>query len=291
MGPTGTLTLQAWRAFEAEYRLYRSAVSDRSPGEEWRMIVTKLPPAWQEKVVVEQAKLREKKPWVRITCPPRASTDLVMESVELRTQGEIPSYYECSGGFVFKTCTTEDRDRLLGLHNALVDGVPLTASTHEYEMTADEIFAYVAKKLRVEEDVAAVRGQTNQAEPATVRAVEENLATMHVVQTGPNPNQVRWGMAKPGNANPNDNECRTCRLAGREFVHDFRQCPHFKEAAAALAARNPGVAPRECRHCKRAGRPANHSYWKCKPAQAERRRREEAAAKKAAGAAPPAPKQ
>ena len=58
-GPLGRpLTLQNWRHFEAQYKLHREQVPERSIAEEWRMLFVKLPPSLQEQIVREQAKRR-----------------------------------------------------------------------------------------------------------------------------------------------------------------------------------------------------------------------------------------
>ena len=78
-GPPGKeLTMADWRRFEASFKLFRASVPERSASEEWRMIFSKLPEKIQELVIREQAKMRSKRPWVRLTVPgqPAFSTDV-----------------------------------------------------------------------------------------------------------------------------------------------------------------------------------------------------------------------
>jgi len=111
------LTMSDWRKFEAQYKLCRSQVPERSATEEWRMLFAKLPARWQEAVVKEQAKRRERKPWVRVSVPGLATAD-VLAIVQEFTGKRLPEYEAGTGGVVFKVSKDKERSRLLHLQNA-----------------------------------------------------------------------------------------------------------------------------------------------------------------------------
>ena len=250
------------------------------------MLFAKLPPIWQELVVRQQAKLRERRPWVRVTYPDGVDGDDVLTAVEMHTQQPLPKFSECTRGYVFQTATEEARDTMLELHNAKIDGSRLSATQHEYEMTGDEILAFVSKRLRSDAELQAAREAYPSSSPAKVQAVNEETAELQVVKfsgnSGKGAQHVSGGrrnspgkktsypnsskgkkQSSPQAPQHDDTWCNTCRTAGRSFVHDFRKCEHFRKAAEILAARNPALANSLCRTCCRAGRPADHDYRKC----------------------------
>ena len=189
-GPPGhELTQQEWRRFEALYKLHRDTVPERSASEEWRMLFVKLPPNLQEQIIREQTKRREKRPWVRVTFPSDLDPTDVLTAVQMHTQHPLPRYHECSQGFVFETPTEEDQEDLLSLHRAKVEGIPLTVSQKEYEMTADKILNFISKRLRSEAELQAARdalGCTRPAstptQPTNVQPEKPGVANLQLVQ-------------------------------------------------------------------------------------------------------------
>jgi hypothetical protein len=312
-GPPGhELTLQKWRSFEALYKLHRDSVPERSTGEEWRMLFAKLPPVWQERVVGEQAKKRDKHPWVRLTYPVGLTAEDVLMVVEGHLQGQVPDYREFPGGFVFETPSAEARDQLLQLHNAKVEGRVLFASRHDYEMSGDDIFAFITKRLRTEEELRATREALGCVQPTVVRpvaaqvhAVVTDQAGLQVVQfsgesqTGKSVFGSKTQYPKPADKRRNEETqnqvdrsvCHTCRREGREFCHDFTKCEYFRKAAEELAKRNPSLTNRECRVCQKAGRPADHDWKKCEHVKHRPRWGKESKANDTPAQTPPKPSQ
>jgi len=285
-GPPGKeLTLADWRKFEAKYKIYRSSVPERSATEEWRMIFSKLPEKIQEMVVKKQADLRRTRPWVRVSAP-GMTTDDILALVEAHTGRPIPRHHTCAAGVVFEVTTSEDRDELIRLQNAETeDGHRITATQHEYEMSGDQIFAVITEKLTVDSELRLQQdlyGVKKPAQPTDtkVRPVASEEAKMQVVQFSgntrtPKPNQGDKGRSgrsehpkSQGRGSPakrqnsDDTVCYNCRSAGREHVHDFRQCSHYKKAKEALAARSPSSIKKVCLTCKRANRQFDHDHLK-----------------------------
>jgi hypothetical protein len=282
-GPPGNeLTLPNWRQFVETYKLYREAVPERTHAEEWRMIFTRLPLTLRDALIRESAKRREKYPWVRITYPTGADPEDILTAVEAFTQEPLPNYRECTQGFIFLTKSEEERDNLLRLHNCSVhERFQLSVSQHEYEMSGDEILAFVSKRLEQDELVRSARDAYGTFQPSTasVHAMGAESAELQVVkfagESHPGRSPHRGGgerHASPKSSSKKEKTmkpradttvCSMCRRNGRSFLHDFRQCEHFRKAADALAARWPALANQQCRTCKKAKRPADHDYRKC----------------------------
>ena len=314
-GPPGReLTLQDWRRFESLYKLHRESVPERSATEECRMIFVKLPAKWQEELIREQSKRRKRRHWVRVTYPPGLDLADVVAAAELHLQEPLPTYRECASGFIVENSSGEIRDRLLQLHNARVDGVRISASRHEYEMTGDEILAFVYDRLQTEEEIQVTRETFGCAQPvpkpstATVKALETGPANLQVAKMGEGQHDSRnasrggqnrnWkGRKSPSSpkdknrpaasAPPSgDSVCRTCRSQGRAFVHNYRTCEHFIKAKERLALRNPSLARGQCWTCVDAGRPADHDFHKCEHSLARKNEKAQAGRPKSPAGSP-----
>ena len=84
--PGGELTLEKWLNFWREFQLKRDRVDDKTPQEEYKLLMRTLPETWQTKVVEEESRRGSKKFLVRMTNTPPGLTDR-----ELRAQMEEES--------------------------------------------------------------------------------------------------------------------------------------------------------------------------------------------------------
>jgi hypothetical protein len=285
--PERPLTLQNWRHFEAQYKLHREQVPERSAAEEWRMLFVKLPATLQEQIVREQSKRREKRPWVRIAYPPGLDAADVITAMEVQFQEPLPSMRECASSFIVETSNEVQRDRLLELHNARLNGFRLLASRHEYEMSGDEIISFITRRLNAEEELQATRNAFGLIPPMDPKPRSEKVPTasaspanLHVVKfSEPKQGKAHFPRGQKSASHPKERSrssekkldanavnCYTCRREGRPFVHDFKTCEHSKKAFEELKRKNPSFTVGECRSCARAGRPANHDFRKCEHA-------------------------
>ena len=152
------------------------------------MIFAKLPAPWQEAVVKEQAKRRERKPWVRISVPGLVTGD-ILAIVQEFTGKRLPEYEAGTGGFVFKVSKDKDRTRLLLLQNAETDGGrKIQATQHENEMSGDKNFDFVTERLRTDDmQVArstAPASKSTVPTDTTVRQVASEQPKLHVQDSG-----------------------------------------------------------------------------------------------------------
>ena len=258
------LDLQNWRQFVEAYRLRRGEVQGTTPDEEWKLIMKRLPEFWQRKIVEERCRQKEKNPWVRLTTKTGLGAEWLAAATELRLQG-APDWEGCPGGIIVHTTNDDDRRELLRLNQALVEGHVVQASAHEFEMGADKIFAFVSKKLQVEEDLQATRDNLGMSDARGKRPAASAAQVQFSGPVGyesPRPRKV-YDDSKdraPNSGAINERGCNQCRLAGREFVHPFRECEMFKKACETLKKR---WLASPCRVCARAGRPADHDYRAC----------------------------
>ena len=184
------ITLKNFGKFKAQFELYRESVPERSAGEEWRTIFSKLPREWQRQVQREQAKIRERRPWVRVTYPPDVDPNDVLVALEDAWQEELPYHRECASGFIFETLTEDERRRFLRFNRSPRGDHFLGVSQHEYEMTGDELFEFINKRLRVDEEFRVNHetlgcGQGPTSKTARAQVVEADVAAMQVVQFTP----------------------------------------------------------------------------------------------------------
>ena len=290
-GPAGfELTYPDWRNFEAKFLELRTFMPERSSVEDYEMIRKKLPPKTQEMLIKEAIKRREKRPWVRVTFPPSLSADYVLVAVQHHLQEQLPEYKEFATGFLFETATKNQQERFLALHRAQLDGMELHASPHDYQMSAEDVFQFISKKLRDQQELKAVIGpaMASSTKPAVaVHAFGEGDVSQQVVQftrgadkgqnrgSGSNTSGKTFFPKSAGerSGSPksqfqpkpvNTSVCDMCRRAGRVHMHDFRECAFFKKAIDEMVKKNPEAAKQLCRTCSRDKLPANHDYRTCR---------------------------
>ena len=59
----GALTLEKWLNFQREFQLKRDRVEERTPQEEYKLLMRSLPKEWQKKVLEEEAKRASTNSW------------------------------------------------------------------------------------------------------------------------------------------------------------------------------------------------------------------------------------
>jgi hypothetical protein len=222
----------------------------------------------------EKIKAQQKHPWVRLTCRSGLDAESLAAAAHSQLQDDMPGWDECPRGIIIHTASIEDRNVLLGLQSAKVDGHLISASTQEYVMKADKIFDFITSRLRVEEEVRETRTNLGIAEPHTHRPAA--VAAQVQFTTPDGKGRTRSGSGDRGGGKfaeskarapqytpLSETECTQCKLAGREFLHNYRTCEVFKKVCDEMRERNKILSTSGCRRCAQAGRAANHDFRKC----------------------------
>jgi len=280
--------------------MFRSKVLDRNEAEEQRMLFRKLPESLQRQVMQEQAKRRDRKPWVRVVIPAGYSSDALTTLIEDRLQEPMPPVWLVGSSMIVQVHDEEQQEELLRLHNAQFNEVSLKVSRYQYEMSGDKILAFINRRLTTEEDLQAARracGQspagvsktssvlTQPTTPAMLKAVQSEEPNLQQVSTSGRGFSPRRQSGKrdaksrsrstPPKSPTSPGECRCCRKAGRAYVHDWKKCEHawkaLKEAGRDQWMRC--VVEGKCWTCVQANRPADHDHRKCSHAKSDREKR------------------
>ena len=119
----------------------------------------------------ENLKCRDRKPWVRLTYPMGLAPTDVLYAVQDRLRGPLPQFTEFAMGFLFHATSEVEQARLLSLHRAQLGPFMLQVSKHEYQMTAEEVFSFITKKLKVQEELRPTTAEgLGEANPGHARA-------------------------------------------------------------------------------------------------------------------------
>ena len=248
-GPPGKeLTLQDWRLYEALFKLHRDRVLEKTAAEERKMIFIQLPADFQRQLIEEDFEHRETRPWVRVRYPPSLSADEVRAAIELHLQEALPVVQESSCSLVCKAKDASQQDRLLELHQARLKGSHLQACPFQYELSSDEIFAFITKRLRAEEELQATL-EAYGAQPAIPKPVQVSRSKAkgyaQEVSSARGPSD-RVQFSKNFERYPQ--VCYRCKRAGRLFVHNHKACKFATEEEEGKGKQKKAQSPKFLQH-------------------------------------------
>lgn len=199
-GPLGyEVTFLDWRQFEAKFLELRAGMPGCDASFDYQAILLKLPPNMQEMLFKENLKRRDRKPWVRLTYPMGLAPTDVLYAVQDRLRGPLPQFTEFAMGFLFHATSEVEQARLLSLHRAQLGPFMLQVSKHEYQMTAEEVFSFITKKLKVQEELRPATAE------GSVRPIQAMPAQAQGKVAGNQPQpQVRFTPGGGGQGHPTD---------------------------------------------------------------------------------------
>ena len=137
--------------FQGKFQLLRNRVEDRSPNEEYRILLDKLPDYWKRQVIKEEAKRKKNKFSVRIAnCPPRTAAQLQNELVKFISSPLNPPTPTNNGWIV--SCEDEVVfAQLLSINNCTLQDKVLRVSKFDLIMDSDAICDFVTDGVAMEE--------------------------------------------------------------------------------------------------------------------------------------------
>ena len=151
---TGNLpTLAQWSLFKEKFQLLRNRVEDRLEGEEYRLLMDKLPFQWKKNIVMEENK-RKKDKWVlkMSNLPPRTPLQLQHEIEDVVGQ-RIPNIQEVHGGMLVTCGNSDVAQVVLGLAGRVLGDKTVRVSKVDKNMTGDAILTFLTERLEAEERV------------------------------------------------------------------------------------------------------------------------------------------
>jgi len=231
-GPPGReLTLQDWRLYEAVFKLHRNRVLERTAAEERKMVFSKLPLAFQRQLVEENVERRETRPWVRVRYPPSLNADEVRAAIGLHLPEPLPVVQESNSSLVIKAKNANQQNKLLDLEDARVNGKTLKACRFDYEMSGDEMFVFITKRLSAEEELQAMLEAYGCAQPTKPTHGQVECSEAEGAAREPSP---RRGTSKGVHFSQSGVKrypqvCYRCKRAGRLFVHNHKACKFAAE--------------------------------------------------------------
>ena len=132
-------------------------MADHTEPEAHQLIFCQLSLKMQSDLLREQSKRRDNRPWVSIAIPKGQQLPDVLEAFEEYLGRRLPSHEPTRNGCIVKCNDEGERDELLRLNGFGIDNLPVEVNRHEYEMTADDIFAFFLKRLRTDHECQTTR--------------------------------------------------------------------------------------------------------------------------------------
>ena len=173
--PKGELTLDKWLSFLREFHLRRDRVEERTPQEEYKLLLRNLPEVWQRRVIEEEGR-RARTTWlVRMTGipskPPRVLQGLIEDALTVTVDQVdiLPS------GALIHCHSPQLQTRVMGLSGYSLEGHVVKCSKVDFALTGDQLVDYITQKLQAEQRLQNLRSTF---EPSMVSS------DVHLVEKG-----------------------------------------------------------------------------------------------------------
>jgi len=156
------ISLQNWMLFETEYELAKSNVPDFTAQEEIDLILTQLPESWRTKVMKEEAKESE----VRFMAKMVGAMDMSevqVKSMIARWSIETETVEKQRGCFMVRVKTENDLNQLVA-KDVLINQVRTTFKKVRCRWVSKDVFNFVGRELRIEQESRILGGNTNAEE-------------------------------------------------------------------------------------------------------------------------------
>ena len=147
------MTLLNWSVFVEKFQLFRNRVEDRSEGEEYRLLMEKLPEKWKRVVLNEESKRKKFKWVVRLTHVPPMSAEQLKVALEGTLEMGLVKVEASSHGMLV-TCGSEIvMQKVMNLSGWSLHGTTVKTAKLEMMMSGDEICEFITEKLELDEKV------------------------------------------------------------------------------------------------------------------------------------------
>ena len=151
------LSLDDWRAFQREFVLRRGRVEDRTENEEWELLIAQLPTYWTTEVAKEESKRDLRGHWVKVTNTPELTKRDMEYILKTQLKCRLQEVQKIDNGFRVSLKSESEQTKLLKMHGTKIEGRPMKITRHQPKMTPDEIFQFVATRLRTTEGALDVK--------------------------------------------------------------------------------------------------------------------------------------
>jgi hypothetical protein len=255
------LTFADWRVYQAEFELKLSRVSDTTENEVYQKILQQLPVEWQDSVIRESVERSQKTFWVRITghgtLPAKTLAQYLNDTFQMR----ITNTRECPGSILLNTHSERGEKQLLTLNGCLLNGNILNVSQTRVQMSARNIFEFVAQKLQIQEEVAQSTSHLSLLPPVSRRLT--NIIYTEEAALSPTPGTPEGRRRVPGGDERDSHITNT--LVSESGMLD--PTPLISGSNPPSHVTSPIKTPREprkgCYECKAKGLPHNHQQFTC----------------------------
>ena len=99
------MSLEKWLKFAREWELRRERVEDRTPQEEYKLIMSKIPDQWQKRILEEQEKRGRNRFVVRLSNLPDKPPLQIKHAIEAALGVDILKVQPLNNGAAVHCCT------------------------------------------------------------------------------------------------------------------------------------------------------------------------------------------
>jgi len=160
------MTLEDFRAFEADFVAKGALVTDKRDNEEWDLLNLKLPPNWKGRLLEQESNQCANKFWVRVSNLPDIGPKKLQRLLERSAHIRIKKFKTADGSILYECRSESDQGLLLDLDGSKVGGKKIQVVRGMVHMSVSEAFAWIKRKLGTIEE--AERYETEMS----VRAVQ-----------------------------------------------------------------------------------------------------------------------
>ena len=152
--PSGDLSLERWLTFVREFHLQRDRVEERTPQEEYKLILKQLPPDWQAKIIMEEAKRARGKFLVRMTNLPTIHPTALKELLETAINTTVDRVTPAAQGFYIQCPDAPTQSKVMGLAGNAFDNYIVKCSRVDPSLNADQLVDFVTERLQTQHRLA-----------------------------------------------------------------------------------------------------------------------------------------
>jgi hypothetical protein len=267
--PPGELTLEKWHTFLREFHLKRDRVEERTPHEEYTLLMKSLPIDWQRKVLTEEAKNAKGKWLVRLTGLPSMPLRHIQHLLEETIGTTLHQVESISGGLIVHCDSPTIQTQLVGLNNWSLEGQVIRASRMDKALTGDAVADFITERLQTEQKLLNMRNNWEEPPRFKVHQVEPQAYGREKPTPKDSPKDKYpkgKGDKKPAQQQSSSSSqkptCGYCAGEGRNPNHDGVKCKFWAEFIE--------LSKKYCKQCHNKGRPSQHSWQECpnyKPAR------------------------
>ena len=308
--PSGELTVEKWETFRRQFRLLRDRVEDWTHQEEYKNLTQLLPRKWLTEVVKLNDQNKGRTYFVRISGLPTTTDPMTLKHrLEVQTQEYLDAVTPLSnGGYRVQCKDPTIMSKLLKLNGTMVEDRPIRCVKMDKELSGDEIFAHVLRKLEQEEVVNQMltsRGRDGLqvhaiASPEAKKSITPQEAVKWANPATPtsprSPQKPEHGYGRKGNKGKGRGGGNRPTGRGRGIMNPGQHNPHAQQNSYAprnsygqqnsFEQRNAygkgntaqgkgkektkgGFNAHHCLTCARKGNDPNHPYYLCSHWQKE----------------------